>query len=161
MRAEISNSAIHQIGKLKLQPKEFINKSFLYLIVLVLLVSGLAKIIDPLPLIKTIEAFKLFSDTINIFISTTLPILEIGLAVLLLMKVNLKITLSLTLLLFASFLFYAIYGYFLGIKNDCGCFGDIIKSEFGVGMIVRNIFLLVVVGYLAAKKIQEYLLKHY
>lgn len=143
MRAEISNSTTHQIGKLKLQPRELIYEVFFYLIVLVLLFSGFAKIIDPLPLIKTLEAFKLFSFTpfegeINFYIAATLPLFEIGLAILLIMKVKLKVTLSLTMLLFTGFLFYAIYGYYLGITNDCGCFGDLIKSEFGVGMILRN-----------------------
>ncbi len=118
-----------------------------YVIITVLFISGIAKIIDPLTIVKTLEAFKLFSFTsleneINIFIATTLPILEIGLAILLITKTKLKVVLPVTLLLFTSFLFSSIYGYYLGITNDCGCFGSIIKSEFGWGMVVRNVFLL-------------------
>ena len=128
--------------------RKYLYYSVYYFIIIVLLFSGITKILDPLPLIKTLEAFKLFSDTINIFISTTLPILEIGLALLLILKKNQKIILSVTLFLFTGFLFYSIYGYYLGIVNDCGCFGNLIKSEFGVSMIVRNFFLFMVIGYL-------------
>lgn len=153
MRAQISNSTIHQNGKLKLQSRELIYEVFFYIIVLVLLFSGFAKIIDPLPLMKTLEALKLFSFTtlegeINFYLAATLPLFEIGLAILLLMKVNLKLILSITLLLFTGFLFYAVYGYYLGITNDCGCFGNIIKSEFGVGMIVRNFVLFVITVFI-------------
>ncbi|NCO31437.1 hypothetical protein GW891_01045, partial [bacterium] len=86
-----------------------------YSVVAVLLFSGIAKIIDPLPLIKTLEATKIFSyiswgNEINIFIATTLPIFEIGLAFLLFLKIKLKVVLQLTLLLFTSFLLYSIYG---------------------------------------------------
>ena len=124
-----------------------------YFITSILLFSGFAKIIDPLPLIKILEAFNLFSFTpfggeINFAITAILPLLEIGLAILLIMKVKLKVTLSLTLLLFTGFLFYAIYGYYLGITNDCGCFGDIIKSEFGVGMILRNFIFIAIIIYI-------------
>ena len=124
-----------------------------YSVVVVLLFSGITKIIDPLPLIKTLEATKIFSfisfeNEINIFIATILPIIEIGLAFLLILKIRLKVVLLITLILFGSFLIYSIYGYYLGLTNDCGCFGDIIKSEFGVGMIVRNIFFLIITAFL-------------
>lgn len=115
--------------------------------------SGIAKIIDPLPIIKTLETFKLFSfiswgDEINVFVATTLPIFEIGLALLLMLKIKLNVALPLTLILFTGFLIYSIYGYYLGLTNDCGCFGDIIKSEFGAGMSFRNIVLTITVFYL-------------
>ncbi len=124
-----------------------------YLIVGILFFSGIAKIIDPLPIIKTLETFKLFSfiswgDEINVFVATTLPIFEIGLALLLMLKIKLNVALPLTLILFTGFLIYSIYGYYLGLTNDCGCFGDIIKSEFGAGMSFRNIVLTITVFYL-------------
>jgi len=123
--------------------------------------SGIAKIIDPLPLIKTLEATKIFSyiswgNEINIFIATTLPIFEIGLAFLLFLKIKLKVVLQLTLLLFTSFLLYSIYGYYLGLTNDCGCFGDIIKSEFGVGMIVRNLGFVLILVFLNSGRKRDY-----
>ena len=130
-----------------------INWLLTYFIILILLISGIAKIIDPLPIIKSLEAFKLFSFTqfgneINIFIATTLPILELTLAILLIAKIKLSVVLPLTLLLFSGFLIYSIWGYYLGITNDCGCFGTLIKSEFGVGMIVRNFMFVLIIGYL-------------
>jgi len=132
-----------------------------YSVVAVLLFSGIAKIIDPLPLIKTLEATKIFSyiswgNEINIFIATTLPIFEIGLAFLLFLKIKLKVVLQLTLLLFTSFLLYSIYGYYLGLTNDCGCFGDIIKSEFGVGMIVRNLGFVLILVFLNSGRKRDY-----
>jgi len=137
----INSKAIKKSSK---SVTKIIQLLLFYFIVAVLLISGIAKIIDPLPLIKTLEAFKLFSFTpfenvINIFIATTLPILEIGLAILLITKTNIKLTLLITLILFILFLFISIYGYYIGVTNNCACFGDLIKSEFGVGMIVRNL----------------------
>lgn len=142
---------------LKFSLSKLFYYSTYYLIIGVLLFSGIAKIIDPLPLIKTLEAFKLFSfiswgDGINIFIATTLPIFEIGLAILLILKIKLNVALPLTLIFFTGFLIYSIYGYYLGLTNDCGCFGDIIKSEFGVGMVVRNIIFVKIVTYLSLYK---------
>jgi hypothetical protein len=30
----------------------------------------------------------------------------------------------------------------VGLENDCGCFGNVVESIFGIGMVIRNILFL-------------------
>lgn len=30
----------------------------------------------------------------------------------------------------------------IGLENDCGCFGKAVESNFGIGMIIRNVLFL-------------------
>ena len=117
--------------------------SVYYLIAAVLLFSGIVKILDPLPLLETLKLITIVPESLQIIIATLLPIVEIGLAVLMLLKIKSKITLIAVTGLFASFLAFSIYGMAVGFGGDCGCFGDVLKSDFGFWMILRNtIFLL-------------------
>jgi hypothetical protein len=59
-------------------------------------------------------------------------------------KSKTKETLSATVILFAAFLIFAIYGFISGFDVDCGCFGSNISSEFGIWMIGRNLLLVVI-----------------
>ena len=113
-----------------------------YFITAVLLFSGITKILDPLPLIETLKLITIIPESLQILIATLLPVVEIGLAVLMIMKIKQKATLTAVTTLFAFFLAFSIYGTVVGFGGDCGCFGDVVKSEFGWGMIIRNVFLL-------------------
>jgi len=113
------------------------NVSF-YIITAVLLFSGIAKIIDPLPIINTLKLITIIPASSHIIIATLLPVVEIGLAVLMLMKIKLKITTKAVAFLFAIFLIVSVYGTLTGFGADCGCFGNTVKSSFGWGMILRN-----------------------
>ncbi|MFA8342519.1 MAG: MauE/DoxX family redox-associated membrane protein, partial [Rhodothermaceae bacterium] len=77
-----------------------------YLLVLILLVSGISKIIDPEFALEVLKAFNLFNESINIFIISILPILEIILAVMLLLNYKIRFTNISTIILF--FIFFAI-----------------------------------------------------
>ncbi len=118
------------------------NVSF-YIITAVLLFSGIAKIIDPLPLINTFKLITIIPESLQLIIATLLPIVEIGLAVLLLMKIKLKITIKAAAFLFAIFLIVSVYGTFAGFGTDCGCFGKAVASNFGWEMIGRNLLLFI------------------
>lgn len=113
-----------------------------YLLVLILLVSGISKIIDPEFALEVLKAFNLFNESINIFIISILPILEIILAVMLLLNYKIRFTNISTIILFFTFFVISIWGYLLGLDKDCGCFGELIESSFGISMIIRNFFLL-------------------
>ncbi|MCF8298258.1 MAG: hypothetical protein K9J13_11995 [Saprospiraceae bacterium] len=67
--------------------KEEIRKLFFtisyYLIALILLFTGTTKLIDPKPLVETLQSLQLFSDEIIIFTSAILPVIEIGLGAML------------------------------------------------------------------------------
>jgi len=114
-----------------------------YLLTAVLLFSGIAKIIDPLPLLNTLKQITFLSTELQIIIATLLPVVEIGLAFLMLTKSKLKMVLPIVAMLFAAFLAFSIYGIFAGFGADCGCFGNVVKSSFGWGMIFRNTLFLV------------------
>jgi len=113
----------------------------LYFLAAVLLISGISKIIDPIPLIETLKAFAKLPEDILILIVTILPVIEMGLGILLVLKIKPKPVLLGTLLLFAAFLAFSIYGTIIGMKNDCGCFGSLVKSQIGWGMVGRNIIM--------------------
>lgn len=123
------------------QIKKYIFYISYYLIIVVLLFSGIAKLIDPLPTIETLNAVNFFDNEVNIFITTSLSLVEIGLALVLISKNYLKIVTVIITLIFIGFLFFAIYGYAIGLNEDCGCFGEIIKSQFKEGMLIRNVIL--------------------
>ena len=92
-----------------------------YFITAVLLFSGIAKILEPLPLIETLKFIIIIPDSLQILIATLLPVVEIGLAVLMIMKIKQKTTLTAVTTLFAFFLAFSIYGTVVGFGSDCGC----------------------------------------
>ena len=116
----------------------------LYLIAGVLLFSGISKILDPMPLIETLKLVAKLPEDILIIIATILPILEIGLGILIVLKIKPNQVLIATLALFALFFAFSVYGTIIGLKNDCGCFGSIVKSEIGWWMVGRNSCFLIV-----------------
>lgn len=123
-----------------------------YLIAGVLLFSGISKILDPMPLIETLKLVANLPEHLIIGISCLLPIIEISLGILLVLKIKPKLVLPVVLVLFASFSLFSVYGTVVGLKNDCGCFGSLVKSEIGWGMVVRNMLLLGVITSTIIKK---------
>lgn len=120
-----------------------------YFIALVLLFSGFSKIIEPENFLNTLNTTLGFlGENIIVLIATLLPVFEIALGTMLILKIKLKETSIAVLFLFVGFIGFSIYGTFKGFNIDCGCFGSNINSEFGVGMIVRNVVLLVIVALL-------------
>lgn len=91
-----------------------------YFIIAVLLFSGIAKILDPVPLINTLKLIIIIPENIQRIIATLLPVLEIGLAVLMLTKIKPGITLTTVTVLFTIFLGFSIYGTTTGLGTDCG-----------------------------------------
>ncbi|MFA3783930.1 MauE/DoxX family redox-associated membrane protein [Melioribacteraceae bacterium 4301-Me] len=136
----INNEKSPLRGKLK-NSQKFFFKAVYYLITVILLFSGVSKIIDINPLIETLKEVKLPHDLI-ITIATLLPITEIGLGIMLLLKIKQRTSIKITVILFLVFFLFSVYGMVMGIEKDCGCFGNAIKSEFGWGMVGRNTFLL-------------------
>jgi len=62
-----------------------------YFISAVLIGSGLAKIIDPSGMLNTLDtAFNFLSEDIIVITATTIPIAELGIGVMLLLKIKLS-----------------------------------------------------------------------
>jgi len=113
-----------------------------YLLGTILIVGGLAKLIDASGLLNILHEFTFVNQTMALWIATLLPVLEIGLSIALLAGWELSISLSSTIILFGSFLGFSIYGWYTGWSVDCGCFGNLVESQIGWRMIFQNgIFL--------------------
>jgi len=54
-----------------------------------------------------------------------------------------KILIAVSILFFHFFVF-SVYGSIIGLNNDCGCFGNLVKSEFGIFMILRNLVFFII-----------------
>ncbi|KAF0158295.1 MAG: Methylamine utilization protein, partial [Ignavibacteria bacterium] len=114
---------------------------------------GVSKIIDTTSLIEVLQQIKLPVDLV-IITATLLPLTEIGLGLMLILKLQQQTALRITVLLFLVFFLFAVYGTAIGINEDCGCYGKIIKSEFDWMMIVRNAVLLTI-SIIVTKKIEN------
>jgi hypothetical protein len=143
------------LSKETIKPKLFVLAY--YFIALVLLFSGINKVIAPETFLNTLNTTLGFlGENILILIATALPVIEIALGFMLMLPVpmgkiwrsndksKVKETLIATVILFAVFFLFSIYGTVAGFDVDCGCFGSNVSSEFGAGMVVRNIVLLIV-----------------
>jgi len=81
---------------------------------------------------------KVIPELVILSVVSILPILEILIRVLLISGMYQKFTSISALVLFSGFFFISIYGTIMGLSSDCGCFGSVIKSRIGWGMVVRN-----------------------
>ena len=127
-------------------PKSFelIGKILYYFIAVVLLFSGISKIIDPTPMMETMKAVFKVNESLLILAATILPVIEIGFGLMLVFNVQTKKILIAVSILFFHFFVFSVYGSIIGLNNDCGCFGNLVKSEFGIFMILRNLVFFII-----------------
>jgi len=118
---------------------ELIWRSLYYFIAVVLLFSGVTKIVDPIPMMETMKAVFKVNENLLILAATILPVIEIGFGLMLVFNVETKKVLFAVIILFFCFSTFSVYGTIIGLNNDCGCFGSVIKSEFGIFMVLRNL----------------------
>jgi len=139
-------STVTKIKMFRTIPKgfELIRRSLYYFIAVVLLFSGVIKIVDPLPMMETMKAVFKVNENLLILAATILPVIEIGFGLMLVFNVETKKVLFAVIILFFCFSTFSVYGTIIGLNNDCGCFGSNVSSEFGVRMIIRNVILLVI-----------------
>ena len=110
---------------------------------LVLIFSGVAKIIDPSKAVNLILEFKIIPEAVILIIVSILPVLKILIGVLLVSGMYPKFAAISSLVLFSGFFLISIYGTLIGLSSDCGCFGSVVRSRIGWGMVVRNgVFLI-------------------
>lgn len=134
--------------------KNIVYYFVLYLIAGIMLFSGISKIIDPTPLIETLKLTAKLPEDIFIIIATILPIIEIVLGLLIILKIKPKPVMFATVVLFAAFLVFSIYGTIVGMNNDCGCFGSLAKSEIGWRMVGRNVLFIALSAFLLMRNIK-------
>ena len=76
-----------------------------------------------------------------------MAIYEIILGLFLLFKKLSKIIMINTSLIFIFFLLISIYGNYKGYNENCGCFGDLVSSNFDGFMIARNLLFVIMVFF--------------
>ena len=142
--------------------------SFIFRIIIggIFLVSGLAKISDPIRLIFTLRDFKLFPEIIVPFTAIYLPWLEFILGLLII--VGLLYRTSSLMLAFLNFAFMlAILSVIIrGIEVDCGCFGllaDMLKIPDMADMkaVIRNMLFIGMCFYISRAKKTMFPLENY
>lgn len=124
--------------------RRYLYATAYYFIAIVLLAAGIFKIYDPAPMLGTLELIKFLNTPLSVLIATILPVIEITLGILILTGKNIRISLIAATGLFWFFFGFSVYGYAVGLDADCGCFGNVIASDFGVGMIIRNLIFAVI-----------------
>jgi len=118
----------------------------------ILIFSGIAKIVDPSKSVNLMIEFRIIPQGLIVSIISFLTVVEIFIGLLLVTGVYLRIAIISALVLFIGFFFISIYGAILGFNVDCGCFGSVIKSQIGLGMILRNGAFIVVTVYAGWRK---------
>jgi len=91
---------------------------------IVLIFSGVAKIIDPSKAVDLMLEFKIIPEAVILIIVSILPVLEILIGVLLISGMYPKLASISALVLFSGFFLISIYGTLIGLSSDCGCFGN-------------------------------------
>lgn len=127
--------------------KESIKQKFFivlfYFTAFVLSGSGFSKIVNPETFLNVLKVTLGFlGENSIVLIAAILPVIEIVFGLMLILKIKVKETLIAILLLFSVFTLFAIYGFISGFDVDCGCFGTVVKNEFGILMIGRNLLLV-------------------
>jgi len=128
--------------------RRYLYATAYYFIAIVLLAAGIFKIYDPVPMLGTLELIQFLNNPLSVLIATILPVIEIALGILLLTGKKIQISLIAATGLFWFFFGFSVYGYAVGLDVDCGCFGNVIASDFGVGMILRNLIFAVISTWL-------------
>ena len=121
---------------------------------IVLIFSGIAKIADPSKAVDLMLDFKVIPEALILIIVSILPVLEILIGVLLILGMYPKFASISALVLFSGFFLIIIYGTIIGLNSDCGCFGSLVKSRIGWGMVVRNGVFVVGGVYMSIKEVK-------
>ena len=87
------------------------------------LASGAIKAADPLQSEVAVRAYQLLPESLVSPVATTLPFLEIGLGLLLLLGVGVRPVAVASVALLAVFLAGVASSWARGLSIDCGCFG--------------------------------------
>jgi len=128
--------------------RQYLYITSYYFIAIVLLAAGVLKIYDPAPMLGTLEMIQFLNNPLSVLIATILPVIEIALGILLLTGKKMRISLIAATGLFWFFFGFSVYGYAVGLDANCGCYGNVIASDFGVGMILRNVLFVAIASML-------------
>lgn len=135
------------------------NSIFRLFLIFILVLSGGLKIIDCSKMIEILQLLIWFPDRLVIITSTLFPIFELSLAFFMIIGYQRKLTSILCTGLFLFFFLFSVYGTIIGIEQECGCFGNLIKSYFDWKMILRNFIFFMLSSYLTYYNLKSRSLK--
>jgi uncharacterized membrane protein YphA (DoxX/SURF4 family) len=119
------------------------------------LVSGAIKAVDPLQTEVAVRAYQLLPEPVVSPVATTLPFLEIGLGLLLLLGVGVRPVAVASVVLLGVFLAGVGSSWARGLSIDCGCFGGGGAADVGpldyLAEIARDVAFVVVALWLVAR----------
>jgi uncharacterized membrane protein YphA (DoxX/SURF4 family) len=118
-------------------------------------VSGWTKVVDVEATVRSVRAYDLLPESLVRVTGTGLPVLELGIAALLLAGLATRLAAVLTALLGATFLGAVASAWARGLSIECGCFGNGGYTANPVPGYVRELVLNTVLLGLAA-----WLLRH-
>jgi uncharacterized membrane protein YphA (DoxX/SURF4 family) len=87
-------------------------------------VSGWTKVVDVEATVRSVRAYELLPEPLVRAVGTSLPVLELGLAVLLLTGLATRFAAGLTAVLAVVFAAAVASAWARGLSIECGCFGD-------------------------------------
>jgi len=133
------------------------NSVLLFIVRVVLgglfLISGIAKVLDPIRFLFTLRDFRLFPGSIEPWLALFLPWFEVVLGLLLVLGLFLRTCSLLLGILNAAFMAAILSVMVRGIEIDCGCFGllaDILHlpDMADYKAVVRNLVFIGMCAYL-------------
>lgn len=119
------------------------------------LLSGAIKAVDPLQTEVAVRAYQVLPEPVVGPVATTLPFLEIGLGLLLLLGVGVRAVALASVLLLGVFLVGVGSSWARGLSIDCGCFGGGGAADVGpldyLAEIARDAGFVVLALWLVAR----------
>jgi uncharacterized membrane protein YphA (DoxX/SURF4 family) len=120
-----------------------------------LLAAGLLKVSHPYTSAAAVRAYRLLPNNVANLIGYTLPWVEIGIALALILGLAIRICSVITGLLMIAFMVGVGSAWARGLTIDCGCFGGGGNVAAGATQywqeMLRDMGLIVIVGYLIWK----------
>jgi uncharacterized membrane protein YphA (DoxX/SURF4 family) len=120
-----------------------------------LFAAGLLKVSHPYTSAAAVRAYRLLPNSLANLIGYTLPWVEIGVSLALILGLSVRITAAISGLLMAAFIIGVGSAWARGLTIDCGCFGGGGKVAAGATKywqeILRDVGLTLIAGYLVWK----------
>ena len=109
---------------------------------LTFLISGISKFTDLHAFAATIKDFGLVPESIGGALTVVIPSLECISGLMLIVGLWMKFSSGLVMGLLIVFIAAIIPNVAEGNEIDCGCFGPLMASKVGVGLLLRDIVIL-------------------
>jgi uncharacterized membrane protein YphA (DoxX/SURF4 family) len=105
-------------------------------------ISAILKIIDPIEFGRVIYSYSIVPNSWVAILSLVIPYLELFLGLMLLLDLFSGTASLIGLVMVLCFTVISMYRYINGDVTDCGCFGNFIKRENDLTLLVENLVFI-------------------